>query len=92
MEKDKAKKAAESEEGATTSDIDLSRVCVGLNYFKTGEDPPIRDSSEYPAWLWDILEPVKSYKELSSDTKMYWRRFNKQKARENNLRRKQMGR
>lgn len=74
------------------SDIDLSRVCAGLNYFKTGEDPPIKEDSEYPAWLWTIAEPVKPLKELSPDTKEYWRRFNKIKARENNLLSKQMRR
>ncbi len=82
----------EPEEEDSASDVDLSCVCAGLNYFKTGEDPPIRDDSEYPAWLWDILQPVKSYKELSPDSKMYWRRLNKHKARENNLRSKQLGR
>lgn len=72
--------------------VDLTRVCAGLNYFQTGEDPPIRDDSEYPDWLANIIEPVKSYKELSPDTKQYWRRFNKVKARENNFASKQLKR
>ena len=77
---------------ATAAEVDLSSVCNGLNYFKTGEDPPIREDSEYPEWLWKLLEPVKSYKELSPDTKQYWRRFNKVKARQNNFASKQLNR
>jgi large subunit ribosomal protein L54 len=69
--------------------VDRSRVCVGLNYFQTGEDPPIREDSEYPDWLGSIIEPVKSYKELSPDTKQYWRRFNKVKAKQRNFASKQ---
>ena len=64
----------------------ISRVCTGLNYYNTGEDPPIRDDNQYPEWLWSILDPVKS----SVDDKIYWRKLNKQKARDNN--RKQLGR
>ena len=70
------------EETSDSSAVDLSQVCAGLNYFKTGEDPPIRADEEYPDWLPSILEPVKSHKELSPDSKKYWRRLNKQKARE----------
>lgn len=64
-------------------------MCYGLNIYVNGEDPPIREDSEYPDWLWDIAAPVKSYKELSPDSKMYWRRFNKQSARDKNFKRKQ---
>ena len=30
----------------------------GLNYFKTGKDPVIKEDSEYPEWLWKIIEPM----------------------------------
>ncbi len=59
-------------------------VCVGANIYKTGEDPPIKEDSEYPDWLWKLAEPTKSYKELSPDSKQYWRRLNKEKARQRN--------
>lgn len=66
-------------------------VCKGANIYKTGEDPPIKDDSEYPDWLWALLEPKKSYTELSPDTKQYWRRYNKQKAHERNALKQQRG-
>ena len=34
-----------------------STTATGINYFKTGEDPPLKDDSEYPDWLWTIAEP-----------------------------------
>ena len=30
---------------------------TGVNYFKKGDDPPLKEDSEYPEWLWDIAEP-----------------------------------
>ncbi|KAK9916818.1 hypothetical protein WJX75_007397 [Coccomyxa subellipsoidea] len=32
-------------------------TATGVNYFKKGEDPPLKDDSEYPDWLWTIHEP-----------------------------------
>ena len=32
-------------------------TATGVNYFKTGEDPPLKADSEYPDWLWTIPEP-----------------------------------
>ncbi|EIE26799.1 hypothetical protein COCSUDRAFT_59307 [Coccomyxa subellipsoidea C-169] len=32
-------------------------TATGVNYFKKGEDPPLKDDSEYPDWLWNIHEP-----------------------------------
>lgn len=87
----KVKKPTAQEGDSAEAGIDLSKVCSGLNYFQSGEDPPIRDDSEYPDWLRGILEPVKSPNELSPDSKAYWRRLNKQKARQNNFISKQLG-
>jgi hypothetical protein len=28
-----------------------------VNYFKKGEDPPLKEDSEYPEWLWALAEP-----------------------------------
>lgn len=65
-------------------------VCVGANITKGGADPVLKEDSEYPEWLWELLEPVKSYKELDPGTKQYWRRYNKQKAHERNAQTKQL--
>ena len=51
-------------------------VCLGANYFKTGEDPVIKPESEYPDWLWGLLED----KEPPVDSKDYWRRSRKKQA------------
>lgn len=81
----------EEEEVAPSDDVDLSRVCAGLDYHINGADPLIRDDSEYPDWLWEIAEPVKSHKELPQDSELYQRRLNKYNARNNNSIRKQSG-
>ena len=59
-------------------------VCVGANIHTTGEDPPIKDDSEYPDWLWKLLDP-------DVNSKAYWRKLNKKNARERNTLRRQRG-
>lgn len=86
----KNKKSEEVAESPSES-VDLSQVCTGLNYYTHGEDPLLKEDSEYPDWLWEIAEPVKSHKELPEDSEKYWRRLNKFNARNNNLIRKQSG-
>ena len=39
-------------------DVDLATVCYGLNYFSAGEEVKLKDNSEYPDWLWTLLDPV----------------------------------
>ncbi|CAL8467139.1 g6675 [Coccomyxa elongata] len=34
-----------------------STTATGVNYFKKGEDPPLKDDKEYPDWLWKVHEP-----------------------------------
>lgn len=83
-----AKKEGEKKKPASTKKAYLNmEVCVGANILKTSTDPAIRAESEYPPWLWGLLEPKKSYLELSPNTKQYWRRYNKDVTnRENALR------
>ena len=53
-------------------------VCLGANYFKTGEDPVIRPESEYPEWLWKLQTEKQ---QLGADaSKLEWRRFRKKQA------------
>lgn len=35
-------------------------TATGVNYFKAGEDPPLKEDSEYPDWLWNIADPPPS--------------------------------
>ena len=82
------KKEGEKKKPASTKKAYLNmEVCVGANIVKTGTDPAIKPESEYPDWLWSLLEPKKSYLELPPNTKQYWRRHNKEMTnRENALR------
>ena len=43
--------------GASTAS---DSTATGVNYFKTGEDPPLKEDSEYPQWLWSIADPPPS--------------------------------
>lgn len=66
-------------------------VCEGANIFKTGSDPPLKEDSAYPSWLWTIADSVPSYVDLPQDSKQHWRRLNKVKAHERNTIQKQAG-
>lgn len=61
----------EAEAKEITLDMD---VCLGANYFKTGEDPLIKPESEYPDWLWELDKPPEE------GSKQFWRRMRKKKA------------
>lgn len=38
---------------------------VPVNIYKDKEDPPIKDDSEYPDWLWELVDPQPTLKELT---------------------------
>lgn len=68
-------------------------MCAGLNYFKTGEDPPIKPDSEYPEWLWTHLDPIHTYEEIPPELeKSARRRERKLKLTENNALSKELKR
>ncbi|XP_003387208.1 PREDICTED: 54S ribosomal protein L37, mitochondrial-like [Amphimedon queenslandica] len=50
-------------------------VCQGANYYTHGSDPELKDDSEYPDWLWTLLDPP------AEDSKTYHRQQKKAKAR-----------
>jgi large subunit ribosomal protein L54 len=62
----------------------LSTRCVGANVLKEGEDPLLLSDSEYPKWLWSLLDDPKS-DEFGPEQKRLWRRFNKSQARQRNF-------
>ena len=60
-----------------TDKADLNmEVCLGANYYKTGADPEINLESEYPEWLWSLLERDQP----APDSKQHWRRVRKAQA------------
>jgi large subunit ribosomal protein L54 len=71
------KKAILEEPEAETKEITLNMdVCLGANYFKTGDDPVIKPESEYPDWLWELDKP----QEPDESSKQYWRKLRKKRA------------
>ncbi|KNC84446.1 hypothetical protein SARC_03341 [Sphaeroforma arctica JP610] len=49
-------------------------VCAGANILAQGEDPPIKPDSEYPEWLFGLLD--KSVRDAGKDDPMqkaYWK-------------------
>jgi len=56
-------------------------VCRGLNIYNSGEDPKIQDESQYPEWLWTLLDPADT---LTPEDKRYWRRIRKARIRSTN--------
>eukprot|EP00271_Cylindrocystis_brebissonii_P011528 TRINITY_DN29371_c0_g1_i1.p1 TRINITY_DN29371_c0_g1~~TRINITY_DN29371_c0_g1_i1.p1 ORF type:complete len:123 (-),score=29.00 TRINITY_DN29371_c0_g1_i1:229-597(-) len=41
------------------------KFVVGANFLKEGSDPPLKDDSEYPDWLWTLLDKQPPLSELS---------------------------
>lgn len=37
---------------------------TGCNIFKDGEDPKLRPDEEYPDWLWDLIHPLMTVKQI----------------------------
>lgn len=44
-----------------------SRVVKGLNIMKTGEDPSTGPDHEYPDWLFDMLKPLPTLRQLEKE-------------------------
>ena len=69
------------------------KLCKGINYLKEGSDPPLLPDSEYPEWLWNILDDDKklSVGDQSFDINniTHRRRQRKAQRRQENAMRKQ---
>ena len=63
------------DETSELPELDMD-VCLGANYFKTGEDPVIKPQSDYPDWLWELQKDAQP----APDSKHYWRRKRKKEA------------
>lgn len=69
-----------------TDPYKLCNFVCGANYFKEGEDPPIKPDSEYPEWLFSLhidRKPIE-LSELSKDDMYYWRRLRRINMRRQN--------
>ncbi|CAH1791148.1 unnamed protein product [Owenia fusiformis] len=55
----------------------LLTYCCGLNIYKEGEDPKLKQDSEYPDWLWklNVERENTPLDELDKDSWTYWRRM-----------------
>ncbi|TRZ01182.1 hypothetical protein DNTS_035502 [Danionella cerebrum] len=68
--------------------VKLCTYAVGVNIFKEGEDPPIKNKEDYPEWLYQLnLGPAKTLSEMEPDTLEYIKRSRKMHIwRQNKLR------
>ncbi|KXN68756.1 hypothetical protein CONCODRAFT_103362 [Conidiobolus coronatus NRRL 28638] len=54
----------------------------GINYLKTQQDPIAKADTEYPSWLWTLLEPKEATDVLSRD---FQRNANKKRIKGSNF-------
>ncbi|KAJ0032426.1 hypothetical protein NQD34_002507 [Periophthalmus magnuspinnatus] len=59
--------------------VRLTTYAVGVNIFKQGEDPKLKEPGEYPDWLFQLnLGMPNKLNELEADTWEYWKRLRKE--------------
>lgn len=64
-----AKKAATKDDSSPQPELDtgdIDTVVRGLNIMKDGADPPIKDDSEYPDWVFELTRSRGSLEELKA--------------------------
>ncbi|KAI9481455.1 MAG: mitochondrial ribosomal protein L37-domain-containing protein [Benjaminiella poitrasii] len=60
------------------SSVPKGTVLKGIQYLKDKPDPIALDDSEYPAWLWDLLDEKKQKQKTSKPTnRQYHRKQNR---------------
>eukprot|EP01134_Creolimax_fragrantissima_P003704 CFRG3704T1 len=60
-------------------------VCAGANIYTTGSDPAIKPDSEYPEWLWGLLDPaVRNEGKDDPMNKKYWKSRRKELIKKQN--------
>ena len=55
---------------------------LNLKVFKKGDDPVAKEDSEYPEWLWTMLDPKDNLKAIQNEDFLRWRRI--KLSKENN--------
>lgn len=63
---------------------------LNLKVFKKGDEPVAKEDSEYPDWLWDMLDHKKTMDTLQSEDFLRWRKLqlskdNRAKIKNNNF-------
>lgn len=85
--------AADAPKASTLSKEVKSSTVVGANILKEGTDPKILPDSEYPDWLWHLLDKRPALSELRrknletlpyEDLKRYVKLDNRARIKENN--------
>ncbi|KAG5359652.1 54S ribosomal protein L37 [Yarrowia sp. C11] len=65
----------------TPSSVAAGTVLKGCNVRKNGQDPVALEDSEYPQWLWDILDPAAQKAKLEADPVRAARKAQKARAK-----------
>ncbi|RLP61788.1 hypothetical protein L150_00474 [Candida albicans Ca529L] len=55
---------------------------LNLKVFKKGDEPVAKEDSEYPEWLWTMLDPKDNLKAIQNEDFLRWRRI--KLSKENN--------
>ncbi|MBN3309750.1 RM54 protein, partial [Amia calva] len=59
--------------------VKLTSHAMGVNIYKTGQDPPLKAPQEYPDWLFQLdLGPPKKLTELDPESHSYWKLLRKE--------------
>ncbi|KAI9282899.1 mitochondrial ribosomal protein L37-domain-containing protein [Umbelopsis sp. AD052] len=75
-----------SKKAAIASSVPQGTVLKGINYMKEGKDPIALDDSEYPEWLWDLLDEKKQKQKSSKPSnRQYHRKQNRDAIRASNF-------
>ena len=71
--------AAKPAAGRQPSSVPKGQTLTGINFLKDGKDPVALDDTEYPDWLWDLLDEKK---QKQKTTKPNNRQYHRKKNRE----------
>ncbi|EDK43607.1 hypothetical protein LELG_01786 [Lodderomyces elongisporus NRRL YB-4239] len=58
---------------------------LNLKVFKKGDEPVALEDSEYPEWLWNMIEPNKNLDEIKNENFLRWRKIKLLKANNNKI-------
>ncbi|RCK60667.1 54S ribosomal protein L37, mitochondrial [Candida viswanathii] len=88
--RNQAQQAGATPEGAAPKSSCPAGTVLNLKVFKKGDEPVAKEDSEYPDWLWDMLDQKKVMDTLQAQDFLKWRkkqlrRDNKEKIKNNNF-------